>query len=95
MERVIWSKKSLNSLNKVWKFYSKINTDLADKIVHEIVFHAQNVVFAEQYQNEGHLKPNQRRAVIRHFKIIYRTHNSHINILDVFDTRQNPKKLKP
>lgn len=26
--------------------------------------------------------------------LFYREHNSHINILRIFDTRQNPKKLK-
>jgi len=83
VEKVIWSKKSINSLNKVWEFYAKTNIDVADKIANEIIMHAESIVFAGQYQNEEHLKPGQRRAVIRHFKIIYSIKG------------KNPNKLKP
>ena len=41
-----------------------------------------------------HLKLEYRRLVEGHCKIIYRVENQHIFIIDIFDSRQDPKKMK-
>ncbi|WP_423817999.1 type II toxin-antitoxin system RelE/ParE family toxin [Salinimicrobium sp. TIG7-5_MAKvit] len=72
----------------------KINADLADKIIREILEGAEKLVFLEQYQVEETLQGNYRRIIIRYFKIIYRPLENGILVLQVFDTRQNPRKHK-
>lgn len=94
MEKIIWTEISLESLNGIWEFYANKNVGVADKIIDEIFITAENIRFAEQYQSETLLRNDFRRAVIRHFKIIYRVEKNNLRIIDVFDARQNPNKLK-
>ncbi|MCW4467970.1 type II toxin-antitoxin system RelE/ParE family toxin [Flavobacterium sp. MFBS3-15] len=95
MEKVNWSKRSVNSLNKIWRFYAeKAGVVVADKIVLEIISEAESIIFASQYQNEEFLNNGQRRAIVRHFKVIYTFTGDVFRIYNIFDSRQNPKKLK-
>ena len=94
MEKVNWSKRSINSLNKIWKFYAEnISIEVADKFIHEIIVEAETIVFTSQYQVEELIGKGYRRAIIRHFKVIYKADGKIIRIYNIFDSRQNPKKL--
>lgn len=94
MEKIIWTNRAKSSLNYIWTFYTQIDQNVADKIIHEIIEAVENLKFQEQYQLEETLGGNYRRIIVRHFKIIYRPLNNGILIMQVFDTRQNPDKLK-
>jgi plasmid stabilization system protein ParE len=94
LEKVKWSKRSVNSLNKIWVFYAeKASIAIADKIIQEIIDKAENIRFSSQYQQEEYLENDHRRAIVRHFKIIYTFQNNQMNIFDVFDSRQHPGKI--
>jgi toxin ParE1/3/4 len=41
-----------------------------------------------------HLGLNHRRIVVNHYKIIYRVIGEYIYITDIFDSRQNPDRMK-
>jgi plasmid stabilization system protein ParE len=43
-----------------------------------------------QHLGEGH-----RRLVVAHFKVIYRIEGRTVFITDIFDARQDPRKMKP
>jgi plasmid stabilization system protein ParE len=94
LEKIIWTNSAKRSLRHIWQLYAEINADLADKIIREILEGAEKLVFLEQYQVEETLRANYRRIIIRHFKIIYRPLGNGILVLQVFDTRQNPRKHK-
>lgn len=94
MEKIVWTNPAKISLNHIWSFYSEINEKVADKIITEIVNAVEVLKFQEQYQREETLEGNYRRIIVRHYKIIYRTQDNCLLILQVFDTRQNPDKLK-
>ncbi|WP_181369438.1 type II toxin-antitoxin system RelE/ParE family toxin [Flavobacterium album] len=95
MEKVIWSKRSIKSLNKIWIFYAeKAGVAVADRIVEEIISESESIVFATQFQIEEYLEKGYRRAIVRHFKIIYLVRNNEFRIYNIFDSRQNPKKYK-
>ncbi len=94
MEKIIWTDKAKTSLHHIWKFYAEVNPELGDKIVNEILQGVAGMIFLEQYQLEEALSENYRRIIVRHFKIIYRPIENGILVLQVFDTRQNPDKLK-
>lgn len=94
MKKIIWSKRSDASLERIRKFYSEKSITAAGKIVAEIIETAERIHFPEQYQIEESLGKNYRRAIVRHFKIIYRIdENGNIRILQIFDTRNDPKKM--
>jgi len=77
------------------EFYSEINIPIADKIIAEIISAIDNLKFKEQYQVEETLQKNYRRIIVRHFKIIYRPlEDKGIVIIQIFDTRRDPSKLR-
>jgi plasmid stabilization system protein ParE len=41
------------------------------------------------------LGKNHRRLVYKHYKIVYRIEKDTIYITDIFDSRQDPEKIKP
>ena len=94
-----WTKFALNKLRQVHKFYIKTaNKEVADKIVEEL-FH--NTKSLEHSSFIGQLEPSlkqlkkeHRYLVLHHCKIIYRVESDIVYITHVFDTRQNPNKLK-
>lgn len=94
MEKILWSRVATNDLSKIWHFYAQKNLKTADKIVEEIIALAENIKYPEQYQEDEILGKPYRRMVHRHFKIIYLRFNQRILITNIFDTRQNPAKLK-
>ncbi len=96
---IIWTLTALKNTKKIHQFYSKTaNRDVADKIVEQIfnyvksLNHSSFVGQAEECLKS--LKKDHRYLVLDHCKIIYRVEKSKVFITHVFDTRQNPKKLK-
>ncbi|MBL4746445.1 MAG: type II toxin-antitoxin system RelE/ParE family toxin [Flavobacteriaceae bacterium] len=93
---VIWSKKSVANLKKIWNFYTfNLNTIYgANNIVKGIkkTGAALNPNFL--HQSEAYLATNQYRAIYKHFKIVYTVRNNDIHILQIFDSRQLPLKIK-
>jgi plasmid stabilization system protein ParE len=97
--KVVWTKFALNALLEVFTYY-KTNVGLA------IAINIRNNILSStrQLQNfplscpteelledigEGH------RCLIRgNYKVIYKIVNEQLFITDVFDTRQNPEKIK-
>lgn len=60
----------------------------------EVTSTAENISYKDQYQVEDLLDGEFRRAVVRHFKIIYKVQDDYLRIIDVFDARQHPDKMK-
>ena len=74
------------------KTKSKVNTD---NVINDIIIASKSIHFVDQYQYDEFLKEPYRRIVVKHFKIIYKAvNNSEIRIFEVFDTYQNPSRLR-
>lgn len=68
---------------------------LQKKIRNEILVGSRKITYTEQYQVDEILGQPTRRMIIRHYKIIYKVHSeTEIRVFNVFDTRQNPGKIK-
>jgi len=96
---ILWTKIAFKNLKKVHKFYIKIaNKEVADQIINEIFETIKSLehsnYIGQEEESLKHLKSNHRYLVIRHNKVIYRLKEDKIFITHVFDTRQNPEKLK-
>lgn len=67
----------------------------AKNVVRDIIKQSKSIHFTEQYQVDEFLGEPYRRMVVRNYKIIYKIQSeAEIRILQIFDTRQNPIKLK-
>ena len=93
MAQVVWTLAWKDALKTIWEFYAEVDARLADKIIDEIIETAEGIEFAQQFQIEEILGQDYRRAIVRHFKIIYAINGDVIRVLDIFDSRQNPSKL--
>jgi plasmid stabilization system protein ParE len=100
---LLWTKRALSDLEKVYIFNSKIfgiktAKNIVDKIVSKVEI-LQKTTFdysevGEVDTNFAHLKRDYRKLIEGHCKITYRVGNSKIYINRIFDTRQNPNKNK-
>ncbi|WP_158838067.1 type II toxin-antitoxin system RelE/ParE family toxin [Polaribacter sp. L3A8] len=98
---VFWTEFSEKELESIFKYYKeKANVTVAKEIIYGI--YEETLKLKQQPrigQVEEFLKQRKqefRYLVYKNYKIIYWINNSEnrIEINDVFDTRQNPPKLK-
>lgn len=92
--QIVWGNRAKKDLKEIHSFYAEKSADAASKMINSIIGAAESIVFAEQYQVDEFLGQPYRRLIVKHCKIVYRLKNNSIVIFRVFDTRQNPTKLK-
>ncbi|MBN1927282.1 MAG: type II toxin-antitoxin system RelE/ParE family toxin [Prolixibacteraceae bacterium] len=98
--KIFWTDFAKNELKKIFDFYKKeASLRVATKLTSAI---ARETLKLEKYptngQQEGLLKSRPqsfRYLVFKNYKIIYwiNENKSRVDILDIFDTRQNPIKI--
>ena len=95
---VIWTNPAKKDLRKIFEYYkNKASKNVADKIINSVfkttaVLSTQNIGTKEELLE--HLHQNHRYLVNGNYKIIYFIKDEISYITHVFDTRQNPVKLK-
>lgn len=99
--KLYWTEFSKNELEKIFEYYkNKVGITQAKKLINEIYIETLELKKQPKIgQVEEQLKDrNQefRYLVIKNYKIIYwiNEEKMQIEIFDVFDTRQNPIKIK-
>jgi plasmid stabilization system protein ParE len=94
--KVFWNKKASNELEDIYKYIKKESPQNAILVFNEI-YDLSN--FLPNYLYKFPVEPiinieKVRFAAIWSFKIVYSIEKESIVILRVFNTKQNPKKLK-
>lgn len=97
--RVIWSNWALERLDEIHAYLEReASARVADRTVARIL---EAVALLAQYPRGGQVEPwlehkglGHRRAVVGNYKVIYRIHEQEIRVTDVFDARQDPRKMK-
>ena len=81
----------------IWDFYVKTLQTVsgARSVVNGIKKTGDSLSTIALHQTEENLKSDHYKAVYKHFKIIYKIKNNRVLILQIFDARQDPNKLKP
>lgn len=93
--RIIWDNNAKTDLKLIYDFIKLKSLQGAKNVINDIVTNTKNIKFTKQYQVDEILGEPYRRIIVRNYKIIYKIHSeSEIRILQIFDTRQNPIKLK-
>ena len=98
---IIWSRLAENKLEDIYKYYrKKAGVNIAQNLVNGIVDstielkHAPKIGQKEELLKER--KQEYRYLVFKNYKIIYWSDfkNESIIVANVFDCRQDPKKIK-
>ena len=98
---IIWSEFAETQLDEIYEYYKKeASTRIAKKLLKGIINEPKKLIKTPFIgQEEELLKQREihyRYLVFKNYKLIYSvdTENGFIKIADVFDTRQNPPKIK-
>ncbi len=99
--KIIWSKFSEQQIDEIYDFYkARVNIQFAKKIVKKILLAPDILIKSPDVGTIEQLligrQKEYRYIITTNYKIIYYVSESDklIKIADVFDTRQNPIKLK-
>lgn len=99
--KIVWSQFAENEIDRIHDYYlRKAGIRVAKKIIKEIISEPNKLISNNlSTQIEELLLDRERKyhyLVCKNYKIIYSIdkENKQIQIADVFDTRQNPVKLK-
>jgi toxin ParE1/3/4 len=97
--KIYFTEQSLASLQESLEFVSeKISAEklqqIRNKILNATDVLLKNPKLGQPEEYLTHLNLGHRRVIEGHYKIIYRVKGQSIYITDIFDTRQDPKKIK-
>ena len=97
--KIVWTDFAIENLKIIFDFYSaKASKKVAHQIRKKILESTKQLIIqpksGQKELNLEKLNQDYRYIVIGNYKIIYRIHQNEVIINDVFDTRQNPEKMK-
>lgn len=95
--QIIWSEKAISDLKIIYDWILEISgsEETTKRIRTKIIKKSKRIIFPEQYQIDEILGKPYRRMFVNHYKIVYKSENENIiQILKIFDTLQNPQKIK-
>ncbi|UXE65274.1 MAG: type II toxin-antitoxin system RelE/ParE family toxin [Chryseotalea sp. WA131a] len=99
--KLVYSEYAVEQLQRILDFLvyqqeipSQKALEIRDKILDKADTILSNVYVAQKEELLEHLQLAHRRLIISNYKIIYTIKTDHILITDIFDTRQNPDKMK-
>jgi plasmid stabilization system protein ParE len=96
--KIIWSKFAVEELKGIFDYYKEIaGTSIAQKILDEIFNSTRQL---RSQPNSGQIEPTlsglkeEHRYLVRgNYKVIYKKVKEGIFVTDIFDTRQDSKKI--
>jgi toxin ParE1/3/4 len=96
MKPVIWSKESIISIQDIYNYISSESEQNANMVIDTLFNIGEKLNILPE---KNPVEPLFDSDLIRFFpkwnyKIVYRIETDRIYILDIFSTRQNPKKIK-
>jgi len=98
---VVWSKSASVRLDKIYKYYVQKQFETTAKnivigIINELRLLENSLFIGQKEPLLMNRKPEIRYVIYSNYKVLYSVDvdSSIIRVLDVFDTRQNPKKIQ-
>ncbi len=96
--RVIWTKKSRSDLQNIYDFSSNLSHQYAMKLLKRILnreYHLRSFPKSGRLQILANSETKEYRFIVEgNYKIIYSILEKEVVVARVFDTRQNPDRLK-
>ncbi len=95
---IIWSATALNQLDEIYEYIAQDSEKAAGNVINRILSSTKRLsLFPDSGQEEEtlkELKRGYRYLVSRNYKIVYRSEGKVVIVAAVFDTRQDPERLK-
>jgi addiction module RelE/StbE family toxin len=97
--KLLFAPEALEDMEKIYHYYAEQNATYAVELYNRIIEEAEQLqYFPQMAQKEPFLKEytEEYRSLIveNNYKLVYFVENETVNIVAVFDCRQNPQKLK-
>ena len=96
--KVIWANEALKDLEIIRDYFTKISIRTSNKIISGILRRTRQLEsFPESgqiYESLQAVKFTYRRLIENNYLIIYRVEKNIIHIITIFDSRQEPVKIK-
>ena len=99
--KIIWSNFAETELDKIFEYYvENVSLEVAKNIIEKIISEPNKIISHPEITQVEELlldrENNYRYLICDNYKIIYSIDSNQklIMIADVFDTRQNPTKIK-
>jgi len=97
--KLVYTEQAIESLIETLEFVAPKVTKEKLKIIRAKILDVadsllKNPLKGQKEPNLEHLGLGHRRLVENHYKIIYRIEGDYIYITDIFDSRQDPEKMK-
>lgn len=94
MYKIKWSNEAKSDVKNIYDFVKLKSVEAAKNLVTDTRNAPKSVVFENQYSADEYAS-QCRKIVVKNFKILYvaDVQNKIINVIAVFDTRENPDKL--
>ena len=89
--KVVWTDKAKQELKAIKNYYKPKSTQSAKNIISEILIATREIHFVQQFQKDETDFEN-RRIIVKNYKILYRIDLECVVIVGIFDTRQDPNK---
>jgi toxin ParE1/3/4 len=99
--KLVYSEYALEQLQRILDFLvyqqeipSQKALEIRDKILDKADTILSNAYAHQKEEFLEHLQLSHRRLIISNYKIVYTIKPDYVLITDIFDTRQNPDKMK-
>jgi len=94
MYKIKWSNEAKSDIKNIYDFIKLKSVEAAKNLVTTIRNAPKSSIFENQFSADEYAL-QCRKIVVKHYKILYvaDVQNETINVIAVFDTRQNPDKL--
>lgn len=90
---VFWAQAAKERLKAIYEYYKAESPQGAANLRRDILASVSRIpVFPKKHQIDPDLGEPYRRAVIRHYHIVYHIREEGVFIVDIFDARQSPDK---
>lgn len=93
--KIIWDNEAKADLKLIFEFLKLHSLSGAKKVISDIIKQSKSIHFSEQYQTDEFLGEPFRRMFSGNYRIVYKIHTeTEIRVLQIFDTRRHPTKLR-
>ena len=94
-QRVIWSPSAERDLHKILEYWINRNKSItySKKLLARFIGYSKLLKLKNNIGKRTDL-PNVRQAIVGDYSIFYEISKTHINILRIWDNRQNPISFK-
>lgn len=92
-DEIVWSPQAENDIDDILEYYQKASPEKANQHIIDIIDHAEEMVFSEQWQVDEY-DPSCRRAIIKKkFRVLYRVIDKIVLVTRVYPTQKDPEGI--